>query len=82
MSQDENNNNTSEDLVDPVSDYTPTDIVIDLKTGIYNLFMNLLNHLMLHYGPVEAVKQATSYLDQISNTYKDTLPENNKEQEK
>jgi hypothetical protein len=35
---------------------------------------------MVHYGPIEAVNQATAYIDQISNTFKKTLP-NNEEQE-
>ncbi len=71
------------DLVDKVSDYIPTDVIVDLKSGIYNLFVSLLNNLMLHYGSIEAVKQATGFLDQISNTFKDTLPkETNKEQDK
>jgi hypothetical protein len=35
---------------------------------------------MVHYGPIDAVHQATAYLDQISNTFKKTLP-NDEEQE-
>jgi hypothetical protein len=81
MSQNENDQKEPwEDLVPPVSDYIPTDSIIDLKTGIYNLFVSLLNNLMVHYGPIDAVHQATAYLDQISNTFKKTLP-NNEEQE-
>jgi len=37
---------------------------------------------MIHYGSIEAVRQSTAFLDQISNTFKDTLPKNtNEEQE-
>ena len=82
MSQNESNPSQKEpSLVEEVSEYVPTDVIVDLKSGIYNLFVSLLNNLMLHYGPIEAVNQATAFLDQISNTFKDTLPkETNQEQ--
>ena len=70
MSQNENDKDPS--LVEEVSDYVPTDSIVDLKSGIYNLFVSLLNNLMLHYGPIEAVKQSTAFLDQISDTFKNT----------
>jgi hypothetical protein len=78
MSQNENDEKESK-LVEEISDYVPTDTIVDLKSGIYNLFVSLLNNLMLHYGPIEAVKQSTAFLDQISHTFKNTLP-NNEEQ--
>ena len=46
---------------------------IQTGVGIYNLYLNLLNYLMVEYGSVEAVKISTGFLDQISNTFKDTL---------
>jgi hypothetical protein len=76
------NENEDVPLVEEVSDYVPTDVIVDLKSGIYNLFVSLLNNLMIHYGSIEAVRQSTAFLDQISNTFKDTLPKNtNEEQE-
>ena len=60
-------------LVEEVLEGTTTDVVTDLKSGIYNLFINLLNHYMIDYGPIEAVKLSTGFLDQISNTFKETL---------
>jgi hypothetical protein len=60
-------------LVDDIEEGTSTDVVTDLKSGIYNLFLSLLNHLMVQYGPIEAVKTSTEFLDQISNTFKETL---------
>jgi len=77
MPNEEDNKNS---FVDPVSDYVPTDVIVDLKSGIYNLFVSLLNNLMLHYGSIEAVNQATAFLDQISNTFKNTLPNNPSEE--
>lgn len=76
MSQNENKEQENPDLVEQVSDYVPTDVIVDLKSGIYNLFVSLVNNLMLHYGAVEAVRQATQFLDHISDNFKETLPEN------
>lgn len=82
MSQNENEEIKNSSLVDEVSEYVPTDVIVDLKTGIYNLFVSLINNLMIHYGAVEAVRQSTKYLDDISYNFKQTLPENQKEEEK
>jgi len=60
-------------LVEEVPEGTTTDVVTDLKSGIYNLFVNLLNHYIIDFGPIEAVKLSTGFLDQISNTFKETL---------
>jgi len=54
-------------------DYASNDVITDLKTGIYNLYVNLLQHLTIDYGPVEAIKISTQFLDDISNTFKDTI---------
>lgn len=81
MSQENNKDQKNPTLVEEINDYTPTDVIVDLKTGIYNLFVSLLNNLMIHYGPVEAVKQATSYIDTISDRFKNTLPENQEKQQ-
>lgn len=82
MSQNENEETKNPPLVDEVSEYVPTDVIVDLKTGIYNLFVSLINNLMIHYGAVEAVRQSTKYLDDISHNFKQTLPENQTEKEK
>lgn len=82
MSQNENEEIKNPPLVDEVSEYVSTDVIVDLKTGIYNLFVSLINNLMIHYGAVEAVRQSTKYLDDISYNFKQTLPENQKEEEK
>jgi len=82
VSQNENEEIKNPPLVDEVSEYVPTDVIVDLKTGIYNLFVSLINNLMIHYGAVEAVRQSTKYIDDISYNFKQTLPENQKEEEK
>jgi hypothetical protein len=74
----ENNNSQSEEqipesLVEEISDYVSTDTVTDLKTGIYNLYLSLLNHMTAIHGPVQAVILSTQFLDNISNTFKETI---------
>ena len=59
-------------LVDEISDYVSTDIITDLKTGIYYLILSMIDHLIVTHGPVEAVNISTSFLDEISNTFKKT----------
>lgn len=59
-------------LVEEINEYVSTDIITDLKTGIYNLFLSMINHLIVTHGPVEAVNISTSFLDEISNTFKKT----------
>jgi hypothetical protein len=76
MSQKENSDQQNQDLTEKVSEYVPTDVIVDLKSGIYNLFVSLVNNLMLHHGAVEAVRQATDFIDSISHNFKQTLPEN------
>jgi hypothetical protein len=59
-------------LVEEINEYVSTDIITDLKTGIYNLFLSMINHLIVTHGPVEAVNISTSFLDEISSTFKKT----------
>jgi hypothetical protein len=67
------NENEIPELVNKTDDYISTDIVTDLKTGIYNLYLSLLNNLTAIHGPVEAVIISTQFLDDISNTFKQTI---------
>jgi len=67
------NQQNTKPFVEPVSEYISTDVITDLKSGIYNLFLSLVNNLMVQYGPVEAVKISTEFLDTISDNFKKTL---------
>jgi len=76
MSEDNNfqyNQQNTNPFVEEVSDYVSTDVITDLKSGIYNLFLSLLNNLMVQYGPIEAVKISTEFIDTISDTFKKPL---------
>jgi hypothetical protein len=66
-------------FVDQISEDVSTDIILDLKTGIYNLFISLVNNLMIEHGPEAAIKMSTDFLDEVSYNFKSTLPENNQE---
>lgn len=66
-------NDTPPELVEKTEDYISTDIITDLKSGIYNLYLSLLNNLTAIHGPVQAVIMSTQFLDDISNTFKETI---------
>jgi len=52
-------------LVDEVSENVSTDTISDLKTGIYNLFVNLINNQIISYGPEVAVQLSIDFLQEI-----------------
>jgi len=52
-------------LVDQVSENVSTDTISELKTGIYNLFVNLINNQIISYGPEMAVKVSIDFLQEI-----------------
>ena len=52
-------------LVEEVSQEVSTDKVSDIKSGIYNLFVSLINQNIPHYGPVLSAQFAVSYLQEI-----------------
>lgn len=52
-------------LVDKVSEQVSTDIITDLKSGIYNLFVSLINNQVVDYGPIVASQNAIDFLKEI-----------------
>lgn len=60
-------------LVDEISEEVSTDVVADLKSGIYNLFISLFNELTIQNGPDEAIRISTAFLDEISINFKSIL---------
>lgn len=68
--------NKEPSLVNEVSEEVQTDIISDLKVGIYNLFVSLVNNLMVTYGPEYAIRSSTEFLEEIVVNFKSTLPEN------
>lgn len=63
-------------LVSKVDEYVKTDVLTELRTGIYNLFINYFHHLVVHHGPEQAMKMAIEYLEEIIINFK-SIEENN-----
>lgn len=70
MSEEEQKDYT---LVEEVPEHVSTDVVADLKSGIYNLFISLFNELTIKYGPDEAIRTSTAFLDEVSINFKSIL---------
>lgn len=66
-------------LVDNQSDYVSTDIILDLKSGIYNLFVSMINHNIMNYGPEKAVVVSVSYLKEIIDHFEKTIQKDEQE---
>ena len=63
-------------LIAQVDEQVSTNTVLDLKSGIYNLFISLFNDYTIEYGPMEAVRLSTEFLDEISLNFKAILNNN------
>ena len=66
-------------LVNDHDDSVSTDIITDLKSGIYNLFVALINHQIPFYGPEKALENSLQYLTNIIENFEEVI--NNKDQE-
>jgi hypothetical protein len=66
-------------LVDEQSDYVPTDIILDLKSGIYNLFVSMINHNIMIHGPEKAVVVSVDYLKEIVDHFEKTMQKDEQE---
>jgi hypothetical protein len=62
-------------LIDDVSDYVSTDIIVDLKSGIYNLFVSLVEYLSIDFGPVQGADEACKYLERLSTQVREAFEE-------
>lgn len=60
-------------LVEENTTTTTSDIITDLKTGIYNLFVNLFHNYIPTYGLEGAVEVSTSFLEEIIVNFRSTL---------
>ena len=67
------------DLVDPVNEYVSTDIVSDIKSGIFALFNNLYSALSVQKGPVIGLLDSIEYLQSIIDHFQEALEEANKD---
>ena len=66
-------------FVDDIDDNVSTDNITELKSGIFNLFVNLYDHLSIDIGPHDAIIESTNYLLYIVDTFKQALENQNQE---
>ena len=66
-------------LVETVDEYVSTDIVSDLKSGIYNLFVSLVDYYTIDYGPVLGADEACKFLERLVADVREVLDNNNKD---
>ena len=57
-------------------DTSSSDSIMDLKVGIYNLFVNLVNTSIVYYGPEQAVKMSIDYLQEIIYNFEQAIKTN------
>lgn len=63
-------------LVNRVDDYVSTDVILDIKSGIYNLFVSLVDYLTIDYGPVKGADEACKFLERIVADVRDAIDNN------
>ena len=66
-------------LVDEQPDLVSTDIISDLKSGIYNLFVALFNHQISLHGPEKALELSIQYLKNIIANFENALQQPDEE---
>lgn len=62
-------------FINSVSEKVSTDHLMDLKSGIYNLFVSLINHQVIQYGPEQAVKNSLDFLKEIIYNFEKSIEE-------
>ena len=68
---------TTSSLIDENLTSSSTDVVTDLKVGIYNLFVSLFHQYAAFEGPEQAIVLSTAFLDEIVVNFRSALPDNN-----
>jgi hypothetical protein len=71
------NNNENFKLVEDVPEYVSTDVVTDVKSGIYNLFVSLVDYMTVDYGPVQGADEACKYLERLVAQVREAINDNN-----
>lgn len=66
-------NNKRPELVPTQKDYVSTDIVTDIKSGIYNLFVSLVDYMSIDHGPIEGAEQACKFLERLVDNVREAI---------
>ena len=64
-------------LVEEVSDYVSTDVISDLKSGIYTLFVSLVDYYTIDYGPAIGADEACKFLERLVENIREAIENNN-----
>jgi hypothetical protein len=76
MSDQENSYPKEPSLIDPVSEKVSTDVIQEIKSGIFGLFINMYNNMSVQVGPVESMKYCILYLQEIVDHCQKALLDN------
>jgi hypothetical protein len=71
--------NKKHNLIDEQPDLVSTDIIGDLKSGIYNLFVALINHQITLHGPEKSLELSIQYLKNIIDNFETVLKQTDEE---
>lgn len=72
-----NDKNDEIKLVEEVDEYVSTDVISDIKSGIYNLFVSLVDYYTIDYGPMKGPDEACKFLERLAGTVRDALEDKN-----
>jgi hypothetical protein len=64
-------------LVEDVNEYVSTDVISDIKSGIYNLFVSLVDYHTIDYGPVLGADEACKFLERLVADVREVLDKPN-----
>lgn len=73
MAEHSNTSDFEYKLVEDVPDSVSTDTVTDIKTGIYNLFVNLYRAQIPQFGPQGSMQEAIEFLEEIVYNFKSAI---------
>jgi len=65
--------NENPELVETVNEYVSTDVISDIKSGIYNLFVSLVDYYTIDYGPAQGADEACKYLERLIANVREVL---------
>jgi hypothetical protein len=60
-------------LSEEFEEFSSNDPLVELKSGIYNLTVNLLNNYVVYLGPEKAILAVCDFLDHISSEFKSSI---------
>lgn len=63
------------DFVQPVNENVNTDSILDIKSGIFNLFNSLYSHTSAIHGPILGLRMSLDYLNSIILHFQKVLEE-------